>query len=75
MVWETVLEKIVPEKNLRPVSEKFRPEADFFAKISEFRRFIRGIVTGTGNFEFVLVVSEPVSEKFDTGKKSQNWHW
>ena len=29
-------------------------------------------IPGTGNFSFFLVVSEPVSEKFSSGKKSQN---
>ena len=74
--------KKVPE----PVSEKFGtgkrsrnryrknlvPELIFVAKIFEFRRFIMGTGTGTGNFSFFLVVSEPVSEKFGTGKKSRN---
>ena len=48
------------------------PELIFVAKIFEFRRFIMGTGTGTGNFSFFLVVSEPVSEKFGTGKKSRN---
>ena len=74
--------KKVPE----PVSEKFGtgkrsrnwyrkklvPELIFVAKNIEFRRFIMGTGTGTGNFSFFLVVSEPVSEKFGTGKKSRN---
>ena len=77
---------LVPEKVSEPVSEKFGtgkrsrnryrknlvPELIFVAKNFEFRRFIMGTGTGTGNFSFFLVVSEPVSEKFGTGKKSRN---
>ena len=48
------------------------PELIFVAKMFVFRTFIMGTGTGTGNFSFFLVVSEPVSEKFGTGKKSRN---
>ena len=74
--------KKVPE----PLSEKFGtgkrsrnryrknlvPELIFVAKFFDFRRIIMGTGTGTGNFSFFLVVSEPVSEKNGTGKKSWN---
>ena len=64
------------KKVSEPVSEKFGTGADFVAKILEFRRFLIGTGTGTGNFLFFQVVSEkfgtekvsePVSVKFGTG--------
>merc|ERR1712218_60093 len=77
------------KKVSEPVSEKFGtgkrsrnryrknlvPEQIFVAIFFEFGKFIMGTGTGTGNFSFFLVVSEPVSEKFGTGKKSRNRYW
>ena len=48
------------------------PELIFVAKILEFRTFLVGTGTGTRNFKFFLVVSEPVSGKFGIGKNSRN---
>ena len=64
---------LVPEKGLRTgIGKIWYRSRFFFNNVLEFRTFIIGIGTGTGNFSFFLVVSEPVSEKFGTGKKYRN---
>ena len=49
------------KKVSEPISEKFGTGTDFFRIFFEFRTIIMGTSTGTGNFSFFLVVSEPVS--------------